>query len=614
MTQHGAIINYLTVPRAHGPAWSPDGMTLAFLCDLTGIDQVWLLSVAEKSEPRQLTNFSDRVGLVAWSPDGEHLIATVDAGGNEHDQLYLLSNKGTEPEALTQAPTVIHHFGAWSPDGTALCYSNNQRHPAFFDVWIMDIQTRTARCVLEQDASFFPLAWSPDGKSLLVARHNSGLDIDLFLVPVDGSPATRHLTLHEDEATYEYPHFTADGQALFVLTNYKREFMAPARIDLSVLASPQAHAPLTYLTDSSWDAEAGLALSPDETTLAWALNENGCSRLVFYDLARHQERNAPAFPPGAIEGLTWSPTGKQVALSFNGTTHAGNIWLAQSETSFAQQVTALSTRIQTDALVVPEFIHYPSFDGLHIPAYYYRSPTTPRATADGLLPVILFVHGGPESQFRPLYAAPWMPPLQYYLHRGFAVFAPNVRGSSGYGKKYVHLDDVGLRSDSVADLKAAVDWLVREGRADPRRIGIVGRSYGGYMVLAAITTYPDLWAAAVDIVGIANFVSFLEQTGPWRRKWREAEYGSLENDREILTRLSPIHAVEQITAPLLVLHGANDSRVPVAEADHIVTAVKARGIPVEYLRFPDEGHFMMRQSTQLKAYPTIGDWFEQYMG
>jgi dipeptidyl aminopeptidase/acylaminoacyl peptidase len=511
-------------------------------------------------------------------------------------------------------PEVIHHFGGWSPDGKALCYSSNQRHPALFDIWIMDIQTRTTRCVLAQeDASFLPNTWSPDGNSVLATRQNSSFDMDLFLVPVDGGPV-RYLTPHEGEAAYESPCFTADGQSLYVLTNYKREFMAPARLDLFAASAPATHAPLTYLTNVPWDAEAGLALAPDGNTLAWAFNENGLSRLVFYDLEGQHEQAAPSFPPGVIEGITWSPTGKQVALSFNGTTHAGNIWLAQMENSTAQQATALPTCVRGETLVVPELVHYSSFDGLEIPAYYYRPTATPRASADGRLPVILFVHGGPESQFRPLYAAPWMPPLQYYLRRGFAVLAPNVRGSSGYGKKYVHLDDAGLRAHSVADLKAAVDWLIREGQADPRRIGIVGRSYGGFMVLAAITTYPDLWAAAVDIVGIANFVSFLEQTGPWRRKWREAEYGSLEKDREILTRLSPIHAVDRITAPLLVLHGANDPRVPVAEADHIVAAVKARGIPVEYLRFPDEGHFMLRQGTQLKAYPAIGDWFERYMG
>lgn len=612
MTQSGNVNDYLTVPRAHGPVWSPDGTRLAFISDSSGIDQVWLLPT-DGNEAQQLTSFPDRVGMVAWSPDGEHLVATVDAGGNEHDQLFLLSAAKAEPEALTQAPDVIHHFGAWSPDGTALCYSSNRRHPAFFDVWIMNVETKTARCVLEQDASLMPQGWSPDGKYLLVTRLNSGFDQDLLLVAVDGS-TVRNLTAHEGEAIYEHPRFTPDSQSVYVLTNYEREFMAPARIDLQTTSQPQLHAPLTYVVDTPWDAEAGIALSPDGQVLSWALNENGRSRLVFYNLEQNRELTAPAFPIGVIEGLTWSPAGNQVALSFNGTTHAGNIWLARPETAVAQQVTALPMNLHPATLIAPELIHYTSFDGLRIPAYYYRPRATTRATPEGLLPVIIFVHGGPESQFRPLHAAPWMPPLQYYLNRGFAVLAPNVRGSSGYGKTYGHLDDVGLRPHSVADLKAGVDWLIHEGHADPRRIGIVGRSYGGYMVLAAITTYPDLWAAAVDIVGIANFVSFLEKTGPWRRKWRESEYGSLEKDRDILTQLSPIHAVDRIITPLLVLHGANDPRVPVAEADHIVAAVQARGVPVEYLRFPDEGHFMLRQSTQLKAYPAIGDWFEQYMG
>lgn len=612
MAEPGNVSAYLTVPRAHGPAWSPDGTLLAFISDLTGIDQAWLLP-ASGGEPRQLTDFPDRVGMVAWSPDGEQLIATVDAGGNEHDQFYLLTKEGKEPLALTQEPEVIHHFGSWSPDGTMFLYGCNRRHQAFFDIWIMNVQSGETRCVLEQDASLFPQAWSPDGKYLLVSRHNGGHDQDLFLLSTEGG-AARHLTFHKGEANYDSACFAPDGQSLYVLTNYEREFMAPARIDLQTASQPQTHAPITYLVDTQWDAEAGMALAPDGKTAAWALNENGCSRLVFYDLEQARELASPAFPAGVIEGLTWSPAGNQVALSFNGTTHAGNIWIAQPETPAARQVTALPTNIQTEMLVNPELIHYTSFDGMQIPAYYYRPRATTRKNADGQLPVIIFVHGGPESQFRPLHAAPWMPPLQYYLNRGFAVLAPNVRGSSGYGKTSVHLDDIGLRPHSVADLKAGADWLIREGQADPRRIGVVGRSYGGYMVLAAITMYPELWAAAVDIVGIANFVTFLERTGPWRRKLREAEYGSLENDREVLTQISPIHAVDRITAPLLVLHGANDARVPVSEADHIVAAVKARGIPVDYLRFPDEGHFMLRQSTQLKAYPAIGDWFEKYMG
>ncbi len=606
------VMQYLAIPRAHGPAWSPDGTTLAFLSDQTGLDQVWLLTLKEK-EAVQLTDFPDRVGQVVWSPDGEHLLATVDAGGNEHDQFYLLSSKGSQPEALTQSPGVIHHFGAWSPDGTALCYSSNQRYAAFFDLWIMDLQTRQARCLLAQDTSLMPQAWSPDGKYVLASCLNSERDVDLFLVAVDGS-AVHHLTSHEGEANYEYPCFTADSQSLYILADYEREYSAPARIDLHTLPLRQEHAPLTYLADAPWNAEAGMGLSPDERTLAWALNEDGYSRLIFFDTTSNKELSSPDLPNGIIEDLTWSPIQNQVALSFSGTAHAGNLWIVRSDQPVAEPVTTFSLPFDADNLVLPELIHYPSFDGLQIPAYYYRPHVDRLRGPDGLLPVIVFVHGGPESQFRPRNTAPSMPPFQYYLRQGFAILAPNVRGSAGYDKTYVHLDDVGLRPDSVADLKAAVDWLVQEGEADPGRIGILGRSYGGYMVLAAVTTYPELWAAAVDIVGISNFVSFLEQTGPWRRKWREAEYGSLAKDRDILIRISPIHSVDRITAPLLVLHGANDSRVPVAEAERIVAAVKAQGTPVDYLRFENEGHFMMRKETQLKAYPAIGDWFERYMG
>ena len=614
-TNQGNIEHYLEVQRAHGPAWSPDGTQIAFVADISGLDQAWLLTLGEP-EPRQLTHFPDRVGQLAWSPTGEYLLVTVDAGGNEHDQLYLLTVNGDEPRALTQAPEVIHNFGSWSPDGQFICYSSNQRHPAFFDVWTMNVFTGETRCILQQDASLMPNIWSPDGTTLVVTRLQTEMDMDLLLVYLDGQEP-HVLTTHQGEATYEHPCFAPNGRTLYALSNYQREFMAPASLDLSTITEEGTHVPLTYLVDPAWDAEAGLALSPDGKKLAWALNENGRSRLVLYDRKQERELPAPALPAGVIEGLTWSPKGTQVAFSFNGTTHNGNIWIASMEETQArepQQITSIEMNVETSTLVEPELIHYPSFDGLEIPAYYYRPRMMSRVTDKGLQPVIIFVHGGPESQFRPLYAAPWMPPFQYYLNLGFAILAPNVRGSSGYGKTYVHLDDVGLRPNSVADLKAGVEWLIREGKADPERIGIMGRSYGGYMVLAAITMYPELWAAAVDMVGIANFVSFLENTGPWRRKWREGEYGSLEHDRAVLEQISPINSVDKITTPLLVLHGANDSRVPVGEAEQIVAALKARRVPVEFLRFANEGHFMLRRDTQLTAYPAASAWFERYMG
>src|SRR5207248_5111159 len=234
--------------------------------------------------------------------------------------------------------------------------------------------------------------------------------------------------------------------------------------------------------------------------------------------------------------------------------------------------------LNASELVEPEHVHYPTFDNREIPALFYRS----RGLADHA-PCVVFVHGGPEGQYRPTF----QPIVQYLAAAGFAVLAPNVRGSTGYGRTYMHLDDVRKRMDSVADLAHAAHWLRDTGRADPNRIAVYGGSYGGFMVLAALTTYPDLWAAGVDLVGIANFVTFLENTGPWRRHLREAEYGSLENDREFLEAISPIKHVDRIRAPLLVMHGANDPRVPIGEAEQMVSRLRALGRTVEFLRFED---------------------------
>jgi dipeptidyl aminopeptidase/acylaminoacyl peptidase len=220
--------------------------------------------------------------------------------------------------------------------------------------------------------------------------------------------------------------------------------------------------------------------------------------------------------------------------------------------------------------------------------------------------VVVYVHGGPEGQARPHFD----PGVQYLAASGYAVLVPNVRGSTGYGYEYQSLDDVRLRMDSVADLAAAVGWLGDQGIADPRRIAVIGGSYGGFMVLSALTTYPDLWAAGVDIVGIANFVTFLQNTGPWRRKLREPEYGSLEHDRDFLESISPIHHVNAITAALFVVHGANDPRVPIGEAEQIVAALQSRGIAVEYLRFEDEGHGLSKRANQVRAYPAIGRFLD----
>jgi len=273
----------------------------------------------------------------------------------------------------------------------------------------------------------------------------------------------------------------------------------------------------------------------------------------------------------------------------------------------ARQVTRSSRAgIPQASFVEPELLRYPSFDGLSIAGFLYR-PLTVRP--GDKLHILFIVHGGPESQTQPTFG----PITQYFVNRGYAVFAPNVRGSTGYGKRCAHLDDVEKRLDAVADLGYGARYLIEQGLADPQRIAVYGGSYGGFMVLSALTQYPEIWATGIDIVGIANFLTFLENTGPWRRDLRIAEYGDPEKDRELLQRISPINQVHRIRAPLMVIHGANDPRVPVGEAEQIVAALRARNVPVAYLRYEDEGHGLSKLANRLDAYAKMADFLDEHL-
>jgi dipeptidyl aminopeptidase/acylaminoacyl peptidase len=260
--------------------------------------------------------------------------------------------------------------------------------------------------------------------------------------------------------------------------------------------------------------------------------------------------------------------------------------------------------IPQSAFIAPELIHYPTFDRREIPAWLYRP-----AEGERPFPVVVIVHGGPESQYRPYFTFL----AQYLAHNGYAVLAPNVRGSTGYGKAYSRLDDVEKRMDSVADLAHAAHWLRDQADFDGERIAVYGGSYGGFMVLSALTTYPDLWAAGVDIVGISNFVTFLENTSDYRRGHRESEYGRLDTDREFLESIAPIHQVDQIRAPLMVIHGANDPRVPLSEAEQLVAALEARDAPVEFLVFDDEGHGVAKLKNKRVAYPAVVAFLNRHL-
>jgi dipeptidyl aminopeptidase/acylaminoacyl peptidase len=361
---------------------------------------------------------------------------------------------------------------------------------------------------------------------------------------------------------------------------------------------------VAHLVDHPWEVEA-LAISKDGPVLAYTVNVDGYARLYLHDLSSGASEEVKGLPDGVAAEPVFSPDGAHLAVSVQGPQHNLDIWIVGVDTLACRRLTKSSLAgIPRDSLAEPELVHYDSFDGRSIPAFFYNPKDV-----EPPLPVILYVHGGPASQTRPDFD----PRFQFFLRQGYAIMAPNVRGSSGYGKAYMALDDVHLRMDSVTDLKHAVEWLRASGVADPDRVAIYGRSYGGFMVLAAITTYPDLWAAAIDVVGIANWVTFLENTGPWRRAHREKEYGSLEQDRALLESISPIHKVDRIKTPVLVVHGANDPRVPVTEADRIVESLRVRNHPVEYLRYPDEGHKISKLANRVDSFTKMASFLERYL-
>ncbi len=407
----------------------------------------------------------------------------------------------------------------------------------------------------------------------------------------------------EGQAQHSFPSWSADGSGLYLVSNRGRQFSSLAWLDLATTE-------MSYLRDDVWDVQV-LALSDDGRHMALVLNEDGYGKLELFDVSQGWDERrvlpVPALPKGVIVEVGWSPDGERLAITYMSATSTADIFIWDTRDERLWQATSSAMGgIPREAFVEPALVRYPTFDGRVIPAFLYL----PKDGSAQDLPVLIIVHGGPEGQARPLFD----PVAQYMVARGYAVLLPNVRGSTGYGYGYQSLDDVRLRMDSVADLQHAALWLQNSGIADPQRIAVMGGSYGGFMVLSAITTYPHLWAAAVDIVGIANFVTFLENTGPWRRKMREPEYGSLENDREFLESISPINHVESITAPLFVIHGANDPRVPVGEAEQIVAALRKRSVPVEYMRFEDEGHGLVKRANRLVAYPAVARFLDHYIG
>jgi dipeptidyl aminopeptidase/acylaminoacyl peptidase len=619
---------YLEIRSAGPTGWSPDGRHLLISSDLSGTSQVHRLDLGDHELPVRveelvpLTRFTEPTGAgyLPTDPTGadrDVLLLASDEGGNERHQLYTADAHPaapyTEPadlEPLVVDPAYIHRPGGVTRAGDRLAYATNRGDGVAFDTWVRDLTTGEERCVLATGGWTGPGGFSPDGRFLAVSEvttrpgDNRTYLVDLEAVPVEAPvdrdhPAVVELLPHDDlePSAVGTPSWSPDSDAFVLSADVGRDHAALWRGRPAVDGEGLTTFELEPVIETGWSTGGVIDWSGSHLLVTW--NEGGISRAELRDPHTLEVRGAVPMPgDGVVGGYRFTRDGRYLAFSFSSPLIPGDGWVLDTRTDELTRLTVSPCDVDAATFVDAELVRFASFDGLEVPAFVLRPAPAP----DGApAPVVVVIHGGPESQHRPSFS----PLTQYLVASGFAVVAPNVRGSTGYGKRYQHLDDVEKRLDSVADLAGLHDWLAEQPDLDHTRAALYGGSYGGYMVLAGLAFQPERWAAGVDIVGMSDLVTFLQNTSEWRRAYREREYGSLEHDREVLEAASPINRVEAITAPLLIIHGRNDPRVPVSEAEQIHEVLTERGVRCDLLIYEDEGHGLAKLDNRIDAYPKV---------
>jgi dipeptidyl aminopeptidase/acylaminoacyl peptidase len=470
-----------------------------------------------------------------------------------------------------------------SRDGRFLAYATNRRNGRDFDIVVRELESGEERA-FELEGYALVESVSPDGRYVVAVRGNERAgDSDLFLIELE-TGAVEHVTPHEDAAEYGLTVWLGDSSGFYASTNEGRDTAAIARYTIG--------GGWEVVRDSEWD----LACYGDDAgrRLVVVANEDGYSR----------SEDLPLPGDGVAEHFVFSPDASRVAFGFSTTTEPQQVWLHDFESGESRKLTDLG-RVEDG--VEPSLHRFESFDGESIPVFLFVPE------GEGPFPVVVTIHGGPEGQWQPWYSGGFGAFTQYLVSRGYAVAAPNVRGSTGYGKRFEHLDDVEKRLDSVADLASLHAWLAARPEIDGSRAVVYGRSYGGYMVLAALAFQPELWAAGIEFVGISNLRTFLENTSEYRRAVREREYGPL-SDPELLERLSPWSRLDAIRAPLFIEHGRNDPRVPVSESEAIHAELVRRGVRCELVIYEDEGHMVEKLVNRIDSFERATAFLDEVLG
>lgn len=536
----------------------------------------------------------------AGSADGFYF--GQDVGGGEFEQFYWFDARTGRATLLTDGKSRNDDLLP-STKGGQFAYVSTRRNKKDFDVYVgKRNDPKATRLVKEVEGQWHPRDWSADDAKLLVSHEISINEVYLYVLDVASGELKEVNPRPGVKVAYgEGARFAGDGKGVFYSSDEDSETLRLVRQDL-------ATGKKTVLTDLKWDVDA-LTASRDGKWLAYTVNEGGASALYLAPAAQPSKARRLAVPPGIIAKIAFDRAGKRLGYTLSSASSSSDVYsfdlpAAQKPVQWTFSELAGLAR---ESFVTPSLVDYASFDGKRIPAWYYK----PRA-AGKRLPVVMLIHGGPESQYRPMFSAT----IQYLVNElGVAVLAPNVRGSAGYGKSYLLLDNGFGREDSVKDIGGLLDWIAKQPELDPARVAVYGGSYGGFMVLAALAAFPDRIRCGVDVVGISNFVSFLERTEAYRRDLRRAEYGD-ERDpkmREFLQRISPLTNAAKIKSPLFVVQGLNDPRVPVNESEQIVGTVRKTGGKVWYLLAKDEGHGFKKKTNRDYFDAASSVFFETYL-
>ena len=585
-------------------AWSPDGQRIAFITNISGRNNLWLVP-SDGGWPSQLTVNDQREINPAWSPDGKWIAFNSDHDGDEQWDMLVVSPQTGEVQNLTNTPDIAEEGQAWSPDSRYIAFMSKPRNSSTFEINIMDVLTKKYRALSKntpKDQGNFNPIWSHDGKWIAYTQAQAaGKDSNILITDFAGEKSTL-LTPHDGEHTYEATAFSPDGKYLLITSNASGYDNA----GLLEVATKK----IQWITDEKWSVESG-TFSPDGKRLTWVVNIDGNAQIAVYDIETKRTTTLP-LPPGLNEPAgsmtSFSPDGQRLLYYHNGATSPNDLWTYDFSSQQSKQLThSLLAGISTDDMVEPFLVHYASRDGKwQISAFVYVPHNAPR---DHTHPAIVYVHGGPQSQT----VNSFNRSIQYLANQGYLIIAPNYRGSSGYGKDFEDANRFDMGGGDLQDVLAAADWIQKTGYVDPKKIVVMGGSYGGYMTMMALTKAPEIWAAGVSIVPFVNWATEVQNEDPELREYDLATMGDPAKNRELWQDRSPINFVDRIKVPVLLLAGGNDPRCPKSEAQQVADAIKKHNGTAELKIYENEGHGFVRVENQIDAYTRVAEFLKKYV-